>query len=568
MSKTKHKLKFIKIVILITAFSLLSANCKKKNLSSYKYPDANIILILIDTLRADHLGCYGYHRNTSPEIDKLANEGIIFKNMLAQTSWTRPGTASILTGLYPKNHGANTRDDTLAEEINLLSEILGKFGYTSYAYVANGNAGKNVGFNQGYEKFFQFQSDLNRPDQNIHVRSNELNDSLFKLIQQLENTTNNFIYVHYVDPHAPYIPKEKHFSRSNKITFSVDLVNTKKVHNMSKEKRRKTLKEMINAYDDEILFNDKMIGNLIRVLKKKNMYSNSIIIITSDHGEEFFEHGDLSHGMTLYEEQLRVPLIIRLPHRVHREIYKIANQVDIGPTILSLLKIPVPQYMDGHDILDEKAAERRYSFAELDLDTNIIFSIQNMKNKFLEVVSLPDLNPNNSHWFKQKAIIATGEDSLELIIDSLHKERFIRVLANGNPVEKLKITPLKQTFNIRLPELDGKKTIVIRSLTPCQVPKILGMNRDTRCLSFRIYYSKNVNENSLLGELYHEYYVLSDDPGEKNNFFYQTKFKKIIMQLRKKLKGYKLEKRSLQLNKKPVIFDEEQQKALKVLGYI
>jgi arylsulfatase A-like enzyme len=110
------------------------------------YPDANIILIVIDTLRADHLGCYGYRRDTSTEIEKLAAEGIIFKHMLAKSSWTWASTASILTGLYPRNHEANTKKDRLADEIYLLPEILEKHDYNSYAFVANGNASAGVGF--------------------------------------------------------------------------------------------------------------------------------------------------------------------------------------------------------------------------------------------------------------------------------------------------------------------------------------------------------------------------------------------------------------------------------------
>jgi arylsulfatase A-like enzyme len=562
MAKIKYILIFLSLFLLIFICFFLSTNCKNNDLSSNKYPGANVILILIDTLRADHLGCYGYSRNTSPEIDKLANEGIIFKNMLAQTSWTLPGTASILSGLYPKNHGANTSKDRLSEEINLLSEILGKHGYHSYAFVGNLYVTPVFGFDQGYKKFFSF------PDLNLHTTSDKINDLLLKFIQQLEDTSNNFIYVHYVDPHAPYIPKEKHFSKSNKGIFSIDFFRSKAIYNMSEEMRSRVIEEMINAYDDEILFNDKMIGNLLQALKKKNMYSNSLIIITSDHGEEFFEHEGLQHGRTLYEEQLNVPLIIHLPDKVHRPIYKIANQVDIYPTILSLLGIPIPEYIDGINLLNNKKHTKPYSYAELYKDRFVFSSIQTSKDKLIERNNLPPKEKNKYRWFKKKADIETGEDSLQLIISSLYKDRTIQVLSDGNPIDEFVITPESKMFNIALPKLNRKKIVTIRSLTPCQVPKNLGINQDTRCLAFRIFDSKNVNDKNLLGELYNEYYSLTNDPGERNNQYNHNKSKKIIILLRKKLREYLLNKSFIPSIKKPIYFNKEQLKALKALGYI
>jgi arylsulfatase A-like enzyme len=186
---------------------------KGKDSSSfpYKYPNANVILIVIDTLRADHLGCYGYQRNTSPVIDGLAKEGIIFKNTLAQSSWTKPGTASILSGLYPKNHGANTITDSLAEDVNLLPEILEQHGFRSYAFTSNSVVSEPVGFNQGYEKFFLLNEKVGRST--IHARSDMVNRTILPFIEKMQKRSKNFIYIHYMDPHEPYIPKEKNFQK-------------------------------------------------------------------------------------------------------------------------------------------------------------------------------------------------------------------------------------------------------------------------------------------------------------------------------------------------------------------
>jgi arylsulfatase A-like enzyme len=563
--------KFISIVLLslsIIGVAYLSLSRQDEGLSSLKYPGVNVILILIDTLRADHLGCYGYHRNTSPVIDRLANEGLIFKNMLAQTSWTRPGTASILTGLYPKHHGANTRDDRLPEEVELLPEILSKHGYHTYAFVTNGNAGAAVGFNQGYKDFFTFNEKFKVDYTNIHMRAGKVNRHLLTFIRQLENTSSNFIYIHYTDPHAPYIPKKKHFSKNDEIAFTMDYIRSIPSR-LARKDQAEVIKQMINAYDDEILRTDQMIGDVINTLKENNMYSHSIIIVTSDHGEEFFEHGNFSHGKTLYDEQLKVPLIIRLPGGIHAEINEIANQIDIAPTILSLLDIPVPPYIDGANLLNNTGRPDSYSYAELDLDGNALFSIQTTENKFIEgLYAAP--RKKRGRWFKQRAIIETCDDTLELIVRALHKKRTLRVLLNGETIDQFTITSKKKTFNIPLPGDDEEKRVTIESPEPCQAPRQLGISKDPRCKGFRIFDSRNVDIENIIGEPRREYYTLSDDPMENNNRYDRKKYKKFIVLLRKELKKFKASlrfKRSGK-SKKPIRFDEEQVKALKALGYL
>lgn len=563
MVRRKHILILVSILLIVGLFYFLFFYKK-----THTYPNANVILIVVDTLRADHLGCYGYIRNTSPGIDKIADEGIVFKNMVAQSSWTRAGTASILTGLYPKHHGANTRDDRLAEEISLLPEILGKHGYDSYGFVANGNAGAKVGFNQGYKEFFTFRERIKEDPVNIHVRSNMVNETLLKFIRKLEQPTNNFIYVHYVDPHAPYIPGEKHFSKDNQMTFTIDFFRSKASRLQKGDERNKVVAEMINAYDDEVLFNDKMIGHLIQTLKEKNMYSNSIIIITSDHGEEFFEHGWISHGHTLYDEQLKVPLIIRLPDNIHKTSDEIANQVDIVPTILSLLEIPVPGHIDGRSLLNNKKRPDPYSYAELHLDRKIFSSIQTTKEKLIEGIHFTK-KKREYRWFRKRASIETSGQSLELIIRSFEKKRTIQVLLQEKLIQQLVIPhKRRKKFNIPLPVSPGKKIVTIKSLTPCQVPAEIGKGKGTRCLAFCIFNSRNVKVNKIPEEPSREYYLLAKDPTEKDNLYNHKKFMNAIIKLSKKMKKFLTGKRFNPANQKKIEFDKEQLEALKALGYI
>ena len=154
-----------------------------------------------------------------------------------------------------------------------------------------------------------------------------------------------------------------------------------------------------------------------------------------------------------------------------------------------------------------------------------------------------------------------------MLIRSFHKNRTIQILSDGKPVTKLEITPKKQVFNIKLPASTGEKRVTVKSLIPCQVPKRLGINKDRRCLAFCIYNSRSVNGNNILSAIHKEYYALGDDPRENNNQYNQQKYKKIIVELRKKLKKY-LSSRHTMRNRKAIKVDKKQIEALKALGYI
>lgn len=444
MGKAKYTLMFLTLSLIIAGLLLLIKG-QKNDSASNQYPNANIILIVIDALRADHLGCYGYSRDTSPEIDKLAKEGIIFKNMLAQSSWTKPATASILTGLYPKSHGASG-GNCIPGQVNLLPEILDKYGYRSYAFTANSFVSKAYGFDQGFGKFYFFQENVEKYGSNIHIRSDQLSHSISKFILQLEDTNKNFIYIHYMDPHYPYTPKDKFFSHPNKREFTTSFPLQKSVLSLPGEEGHSIIQEAINAYDDEILFNDKMIGRLMQTLKNKNMYSNSIIIITSDHGEEFFEHGNCEHGNSLYDEVLKVPLIIRLPDKIHKTINQIANQVDILPTILSLLKKPIPKDIEGINLLDNKRNFNLPSYAELSVSKITLVSIRTLKHKLIEGYAghLSD-NPDY-RWFKEKAIIKTDIDIKHVLPGRAYQEYYFLTKDPGETDNLYKQRKYKRTI--------------------------------------------------------------------------------------------------------------------------
>jgi len=283
---------------------------------------SNIFLIVIDSLRFDHLGCYGYHRETSPAIDKIAGEGITFDRVMSQSSWTKPSVSSLLTSTYPEIHGVKSIEDRLSTQETFLPTILKKFGYVTGCIQTNPFLNAESGFNQDFDfylELFENTPGICKP------RINEAINAVFDWVDQF--TTNPFLlYLHVLDTHNPYAPP-KEFNRFG---------NTER-----------------DLFDGEVRFVDYYIGRIRSYIALKGLREKTIFIITSDHGEEFGEHGHSYHAKHLYEEVLRVPLIISSPALIPSGL-SIPTQVrslDIVPTILDLLGIPPLAKHQGESLL-------------------------------------------------------------------------------------------------------------------------------------------------------------------------------------------------------------------------
>lgn len=552
--------------------------------------DCNVILIIIDTLRADHVGAYGYERDTTPNIDKLAREGILFKNVVAQSSWTKPSTASILTGLYPKNHGANTREEKLAKDNIMLSELLKERGYDTHVFTANPTVSSATGFNQGYDTFLE----LVYPDD----YSDTLNEKLLPFIGDLEKTSKQFIYVHYMDPHNPYLPREKHFSLSNPWDLDEDFFQEffASSSTVSNEGAVAVNEMFINLYDDEILFNDKMVGDVIQALKDKEMYDNSIIVILSDHGEEFREHGSFLHGKTLLDEQLLVPWILWVPEGEHKEIRKQTSHIDVLPTILSLLDIQTPDDIDGINAL--RGEEQTYTYSELNYRGEVFTSIRSLEEKLIVGASL-DSEMQNQYadmykWFEHEAVLRVTGERIKIPIMSFYKSRPIQITMGDNELDGWKQEIVSSPIhgggiNLDLTkwgESGTAKTVTLTSTLPCRKVSNIGVNDDTRCISFGVAdpdYAGNQREITEGGDgrfrietsfeegknifPAYAYFLLQDDPGEGTNLYIEREHQERILQLETKLEKY-IKTGERRVSSEQVEYSDEQLEALKALGYI
>ena len=320
----------------------------------------NIIFFGIDSLRSDHLGCYGYSRNTSPHIDKLASEGVCFKNYFSPNIPTTPGYASMLTGFDVINTQvvALRHKGQLREEIRTLPEILKENGYYTSCVGFTGNPSS-----RGFDEYLDYKAWGSWDEGRLHKAEN-LNDVTIPRLKQLMNNEQPFfLFLRHMDPHAPYLPPapyERMFYHGNECANdnkSMEPVFSFKPHrdfHKSWMPPGITDKDYVIAqYDGEIAYMDACLQNLIQVLISNGIYDDTLIILNSDHGETLYEHDCYFDHHGLYECNLKVPLIMRFPAKLPKgkEIKSFASHADIVPTILDILDIETNTQYDGKNLM-------------------------------------------------------------------------------------------------------------------------------------------------------------------------------------------------------------------------
>jgi arylsulfatase A-like enzyme len=379
-------------LLIVTTFSFFLTNSALSidNPQDISKSDYNIVLITIDTLRADHLSCYGYERKTTPTIDKIAEKGILFKNAIAPSSWTAPSMVSLFTSVYPANHGvvngfvSNKQifdQEVFADKLTTLTEILKAHEYTTFGVSSNLHLSEQCGFARGFD-YFKCLSFSPAPF---------INKTAYSWENDIKNSDKFFLWIHYFDPHHFYYPRKPWIEQYTSHTLTKELYFSKKTIQDFKtliplfKEDPQTLSDVVALYDSEINYVDSYLGELI---KKLELDKNTLMIITSDHGEEFLEHGKLDHGSHLYSELINIPLIIKLPQSKGKKVIdKQVSLIDIMPTILSLLNIPQPEQTLGNSLItpdgEVKNIADRLLFAELERDNKDIKAVLTKDWKYI-----------------------------------------------------------------------------------------------------------------------------------------------------------------------------------------
>ncbi len=302
----------------------------------------NVVLVTIDTLRADHLGCYGYSNISTPAIDALAATGTLFEHAVAQTPLTPPSHASIFTGQNPNvHHVRNTGGFTLAPSAVTLPKLLRQQGWDTAAFVGASVLKKIFGFNQG---FAVYDDQMPKPEKSGLVREDPERRAgavVDRAVAWLngQSGTPYLLWVHFFDPHLPYEPPEPFKTRYSS-----------------------------HLYDGEIAYVDRELGRLLDAVDKKDASRRTLIAVMADHGESLSEHGEFTHGVFLYDSTLHIPLVLAGPGvPAGARIATQARTIDVMPTILELLGVKAPPSCQGSSLVPTfsgKSAATEYSYAE------------------------------------------------------------------------------------------------------------------------------------------------------------------------------------------------------------
>ena len=314
----------------------------------------NLVLYVVDTLRADHLGCYGYGRPTSPRLDEFARESVRFAEARAQSSWTKPAMATILTGLHPVTHGAERRNQGIASEARTLAERLSAAGYDTAMFTTNPTVVEKFGFGRGFDRFEYVHQLQGRKRRSVDSAAMHRAAAAW-LDGRAAPERPFFLVVHTLDPHDPYRPQEPYRSR---FAPGVDVAAAccfrgERLEALSAEQAVIRRRDSLALYDGEIAQNDASFGRLVDDLRARGLLDRSAVVFTSDHGEEFHEHGGWRHAESLFEEVLRVPLVVRLPGggSAGATVADPADQIDIAPTLLDLAGVAAPPELPGASLL-------------------------------------------------------------------------------------------------------------------------------------------------------------------------------------------------------------------------
>lgn len=579
----------------------------------------NVILLIVDSLRADHLGCYGYKRATSPNIDAFAEQSVVFNFAFSQATWTIPSVASILTSLYPSVHGlvGFPNPGRLNPSKVTLATLLKREGYKTVAFTGGGYVDKKFGFDQGFDlfknsRYFLRERELGKGGRLEYI----IEDFLSWWEKNCGKSENFFAYLHCWDVHEPFIAHDEYLSILDpnykgllrKVHSTVRFIRS----SLSLTLRNPTINSLYKAinkgqiklseadvfhlralYDNEILYMDKWFGVLVEKLENLGLLDSTLIILTADHGNQLMERGRIGHGGPPYDTLIRIPLIIRFPRgefggtRINAQV----QSIDILPTILDYLGIkPSEEYFQGRSLLpliqNRKNQQERPVYAEDIASRAVRWNNWKLISRALEVQGQADLDfvkvhetqallvkpkaPNSGARINLRDILLPkGEEvSLMASIKALGDRVKVKVKILGTPSEAMAFVSSNwsrvATPPLRISEnRDEQFNCMVISEDPFIISEFKLLGKRGEC-----YFSHS------FCDLYEpcELYDLSNDPLEQNNLlFCKENYREIFERLLKELNLW-VERNNRHIarhqHNQDAELDDEIKEKLRNLGYL
>ena len=347
-----------------------------------------VVLYLVDTLRADHTGVYGYERATTPALDALAKDAVVFEQAVVHSSWTKPSVASILTSLLPGQHRAVQLRDPLDASHVTLAQRLDERGWATGAAIANSVIyGAESAFDRGFDLFAGLHGEDDRRSK--LVDADVVTGAALGWLRSRAGLP-TFLYVHTMDPHVPYMPPppyDRMFEPHPAEGHPAADPRTDYLEPLDRER-------MIAQYDGEIAYGDRELGRFLDELRSAGLYDGALVVFVADHGEEFLDHGRWLHGRSVFDELIRVPLLVKLPggRAAGRRVDGQVQAVDIVPTILEELGIPQPPGVAGVPLQRAIAGEsvERTALAEISHRGFVAHGVRTGRDKYVRRFSPDD----------------------------------------------------------------------------------------------------------------------------------------------------------------------------------
>ena len=329
----------------------------------------NIVVIVLDAASAAYFGAYGAARDSTPHIDRLARQSVLFENAYSQSATTIPSTASLLTGVRGTTH-LMSGSSVLPREYPTAAELLGRYGYRAFGVIGNPFAGApGLGFDRGYEQCVQVYAlrklqAVRVTEKSSHFRvtlPEDINEQVFRLLPGF-GARGSFAYIHYLQPHKPYDPPAEYLRdaategerRSPPANASWDELHAAFLRaNRTGEASASTVAELEARYRANLRYVDAGVGALLDRLQLEGWYDESVIVLMADHGDAFFKHGRFGHNQTLYDDMIRIPFVIKFPRRdgiAPRRLDNPVETIDLLPTLFDYLGLPIPEHLEGDSL--------------------------------------------------------------------------------------------------------------------------------------------------------------------------------------------------------------------------
>lgn len=471
-------------------------------------PTRGYVVISLDTLRADHLSAYGYHRRTSPFLDSLAERAVLFENAVVQFPATLISHMSMFTGYYPQQHGVFPPAAVLAEEIETMPQHFQQAGFRTSGHTEGGFMSGVYGFARGFEEFTDTSYEHDTDIERTFGRG-------LDFIAGLDAEERFLVFLHTYSIHDPYDPPEpfRHafWEGEPVLPFAPDGPTLDDVNQGFLDPDPAANEYFEALYDASILYVDSVLEDLFERLEVMGVAGDTTVIITSDHGEEFLDHGKVAHQQ-IYPEGIMVPLIIVHPDLDHAiRIRALVESIDLAPTLYELAGLPAVDGLSGQSLVpyfrDPGTVLSTEAYAEVVFPQTQKTLLVQRDGELIQLVLSEQVPEPDGTWVPRSVDFDTDQRRIELRMISYGRPRTLEIAVNGEPRPSVEVSTGWMPFVLELPRRRGGNRVTFAS-PECESPERTGAGTDPRCLGIKV---------DGMPMRRSELFNLTDDPGARND---------------------------------------------------